>query len=284
MIRVTPDYLAIGHVCKDVLSGGRVAAGGTVTYSALTAQRLGLQAAVVTACAPQDEYLLDTLRDEGVWVHLKPSAATTTFQNTYDPTGNRVQVLDARADLLIYGDVPDVWRSAPIVHLGPVAQELSFDMPSLFPDCLLGVTPQGWLRSWDSAGHVTQSAWPIPGALQALPPRAILILSMEDLGHNGRMAVEYVKLATTVVMTNGAEAALIFVHSQQPSSVSTHPVESVDPTGAGDVFATALLVRYRETHDLIEATHFAHSVAARAIMGEGTSSIPRRDGLDPNLR
>jgi sugar/nucleoside kinase (ribokinase family) len=272
-----PTYLAIGHISKDVMAGGRVVVGGTVTYSALTAQRLGLQVAVVAACAAEDVHLLSVLRDEGVWVHIKRSVATTTFRNSYDVAGNRAQILDAQATPISYEDVPHEWRAAPIVHLGPVAQELPADMPMMFPGCLLGITPQGWLRSWGGDGHVTHSAWPIPTALIDLPPEAFLILSIEDLGHDAALVSIYAKLAPIVVITQGDGDALLYEAGQERARVPACPTQSVDPTGAGDVFATALLVRYSETGDPIEATRFAHAVAAEAIQGEGTSAIPRRE-------
>ncbi|HKP54607.1 MAG TPA: PfkB family carbohydrate kinase [Chloroflexia bacterium] len=274
------DYLAIGHISKDVMADGRGVAGGTATYSALTAQRLGLQAAVVTYCAPEDEHLLAVLLDEGVWVHVKHSPATTTFQNSYDEAGNRAQVLTAQAASLSYDDVPELWRAAPIVHLGPVAQELPSDLPAMFPGCLLGVTPQGWMRSWGQGGRVTHSAWPVPNALHDLPPGALLILSVEDLGHDERLIDHYAGLASVVVITQGGGDALVYVEGRHYSRVPAHQAQSVDPTGAGDVFAAALMVRYSETGDLLLATRFAHAAAAHAIGGVGTSAIPAREVLN----
>jgi sugar/nucleoside kinase (ribokinase family) len=275
-----PDYLAIGHVSKDVLADGRGVAGGTVTYSALTAQRLGLQAAVVTSCAPEDEHLLDVLIDDGVWVHVKRSSATTTFQNSYDEGGKRAQVLMAQAAPLSYDDVPELWRTARIVHLGPVAQELPSDLPAMFPGCLMGVTPQGWMRSWKREGRVKHSAWPVPEVLRNLPPGALLILSIEDLGHDEGLIEHYAGLASVMVMTQGSGDALVYVEGQQYARVPAHQARSVDPTGAGDVFATALLVRYSETGDLLAATRFAHAAAAHAIGGVGISAIPVREVLN----
>jgi len=262
---VQPDYLVIGHVCKDVLRDGRVAAGGTVTYSALSAQRLGLQAAVVTACAPKDEALLDVLRDTGVLVHVQESPLTTTFQNSYDAAGNRTQVLSARAVEIAQQDVPKEWLSAPIVHLGPVAQELVADFPSRFTGCLLGVTPQGWMRRWDEAGRVTQSALPVPVALKSLPERSVLTLSMEDLGHRADLVAVYAGLAPLVVITQGGADALVYGEGALAASVPSAPVAVVDPTGAGDVFATSFLVRYNQSGDAVEATRFAHALAAEVI-------------------
>jgi sugar/nucleoside kinase (ribokinase family) len=109
-----------------------------------------------------------------------------------------------------------------------------------------------------------------------LPPEAILILSIEDLGHDAGLVSIYAKLAPIVVITQGSGDALLYVEGQERARVPACPAQSVDPTGAGDVFAAALLVRYRETGDPVKAIHFAHYVAAQAIGGEGLSAIPLR--------
>src|ERR1044072_1754901 len=134
--------------------------GSSAFCSAIAAQRLGLQAAVVTSCSPRDPALTRLASDAGVWVKPVTSRHTTTFLNVYDPAGRRTQVLEARANDIGAGDVPDAWRGGPIVHLGPVAQELPPELIAAFPRCLLGITPQGWMRSWDDQGRVAQEAWP----------------------------------------------------------------------------------------------------------------------------
>ena len=48
---MVPDFLAIGHAAKDLDGDGGFTIGGTVTYAAATARRLGLRAAVVTSAA-----------------------------------------------------------------------------------------------------------------------------------------------------------------------------------------------------------------------------------------
>ncbi len=52
-----PDFLTIGHVTRDILPDNTFSLGGTVTFAALTAYRLGLVAAIIT-CAG-DELLAD---------------------------------------------------------------------------------------------------------------------------------------------------------------------------------------------------------------------------------
>jgi sugar/nucleoside kinase (ribokinase family) len=279
-----PDYLVIGHVAKDVLPGGGSAAGGTVTYSSLAAQKLGLQAAVVTACAPEDEGLLAPLLDAGVWVHALHSHVTTTFSNTYGATGRRVQVIGGQARGLDLDDVPRAWQAAAIAHLGPIAQELPLQLAGqLSPGRLLGVTPQGWLRSWDKQGRVAQSAVPLPPALVHLPESAALVLSIEDLGYSFELLSSYVKLTELTVVTRGAEAAQVYRRGTFTEAPAL-PARVVDLTGAGDVFAAAFFVSYAETHRPAQAARFAHAAAACAIEGHGTSAIADRGTIERRLR
>ena len=53
----TPEYLSIGHVTRDLLANGGTAAGGTALYTVITAERLGLHAAVLTAAANLPEHV-----------------------------------------------------------------------------------------------------------------------------------------------------------------------------------------------------------------------------------
>jgi 1D-myo-inositol 3-kinase len=268
-----PDYLVIGHVAKDRLPDGGSRPGGTVTYSSLAVQRLGLQAAVVTACAPEDEDLLVPLREAGVWVAAVPSTHTTSFRNVYDEHGHRTQYLLGQADAIQWADIPTEWRGTPIVHLGPVAQELPADMPARFPYCLLGITPQGWMRTWDGEGRVAHSAWPVHAALNGLPDNACMVLSIEDLDYHPELVGHYVNLAPVVVITSGYEPAVLY-RGGDSVTVPAFQANSVDPTGAGDVFAAALMVYLHRTGDLVRAARYAHAAAAFCIEGEGIEGLP----------
>jgi sugar/nucleoside kinase (ribokinase family) len=282
--RRSPDYLVLGHVAKDLLPEGKgYTPGGTVTYGALTAQRLGLQAAIVTACAPEDEALLDGARAAGIWVHCVASPATTTFRNIYGADGLRTQIISAQARPIELEDVPEEWLGASIVHLGPVAQELPAGLTGAFPGCLLGVTPQGWMRSWDGEGRVLHSAWPAPAPLLGLPSNAFLVLSIEDLGHNYELLRHYARLSPLTAITHGPDPAYVCSEGKC-STVPACSASVLDPTGAGDVFATALFVRYHETGDLLSSARFAHSAAACNIEGPGTSAIPDRTTVERRLR
>jgi sugar/nucleoside kinase (ribokinase family) len=61
------------------------------------------------------------------------------------------------------------------------------------------------------------------------------------------------------------------------------PAVEVDPTGAGDVFAAAFLVRLQETEDPVQAARFANAVASFCVEGPGVAGIPTREQVEERL-
>ena len=61
------------------------------------------------------------------------------------------------------------------------------------------------------------------------------------------------------------------------------PRQEVDPTGAGDVFATAFLVRYQETGNPSEAAVFACCAASCVVEGLATTSLGDRAEIERRM-
>jgi sugar/nucleoside kinase (ribokinase family) len=275
-----PDFLTLGHVTRDVHQDGSFSLGGTVTFAALTAYHLGLAAAVVTRA---DSQLIPelSLHLPNIELQVQPSPQTTTFANQYRE-GFRTQYLHARAESLDESDVPDAWRNAPIVLLGPLAQELSPDFVSLFPrrpGTLIAATPQGWLRRWDSDGRV----WPTPwmAAERVLPLLDVLILSHDDLlpfadgnRHDAdAILTRWSMHVPLLVATDGRHGATLFRHGRT-QRFPAYPIDEVDPTGAGDVFAAAFLTHLYKHGDPAQAIDFANCTASFSVEQPGIIGIP----------
>jgi 1D-myo-inositol 3-kinase len=282
-----PDFLVIGHVTKDLRPDGTFTIGGTATFASLTAQRLGLRAGVVTSASPD---LLACLPEAlpGVAVAATPAAESTTFENIYQ-NEHRRQYLRGRAAPLGPADVPAAWRQARIVLLGPLDQEVPPELATAFEGALVGATPQGWLRQWDSAGLVSPTAW--AAAPLVLPHLHALILSREDLrAQNGGDQQEQIEallkawaqLTPLLVVTEGAQGATLH-HAGTARHFRAFPVTEVDPTGAGDVFAAAFLIQYALGQDAAAATRFANCVASFAVEQPGAQSIPTPEQVAARL-
>jgi 1D-myo-inositol 3-kinase len=280
-LKAVPGFVVLGHITRDIQPDGSFSLGGTATFAALTAQRLGVNSAIVT-CA--DARLLQSLPDylHGITIHARISDATTTFTNTYTEDGFRIQYLHGRADALRPDDVPQDWLAAPIVLLGPLAQEIDASFTMLFPRSqgrVVAATPQGWLRRWDSDGRVWPARW--QEASQILPALDVLILSHDDLlpfadGNRQEadsILAQWSKHVPLLVATDGRHGATLF-RSGTTTRFPAYPASEIDPTGAGDVFAAAFLVHLSQHQQPEEAVNFANCVASFCVEQPGTNGIP----------
>lgn len=263
-------FLSVGHFCYDVSPNGYIL-GGSASYSTLTARNLGHRARAVTAVGAnfdRNNPLLD-----GVKTVYRESPETTIFDNQYDEMGHRQQFILGAAKELNGSDVPVDWCTSNIVYLCPIADEVAADLVHRFSDdTLIGATPQGWLRKWDASGKVETKRWATAEAI--LPHIDVLILSDEDVRAYPDELEKYIQLAPIVVLTRGARGATLFQNNTQLKSAA-YSVTEIDPTGAGDVFATSFLIDYYQNRSVEKALNFAHCVASFAVEGVGTSCIPK---------
>ena len=258
------DYLVIGHVAHDLTPDGwRL--GGTAAYSALTAQALGLRVGIVTALGPETS--LAQLGDIPVVALESPNS--TIFENIYTKQG-RVQYLRAQATRLDFSYVPEVWRQAPIIHLGPIANEMDASLPESFSPTLLGLTPQGWMRQWDSECRVSRGEW--HDADIALPRAGAVVISREDVNGDDELIEHMAQHTKVLVVTESAAGAVLYWNGDR-RRFRAPKVTEVDATGAGDVFAAAFFYRLLNTHDPWEATRFATMLASCSVTRPGLEGI-----------
>ncbi len=275
-----PGFLVVGHVTRDLLVDGTYRLGGTALYAAVTAARLGYRPAVYTAAGPDLDLTPLHRAAGGVEIICLPAPTTTTFANRYGG-GHRQQLLLARAAPLSPDALPAAWKQIPCVLLGPVAQEILPAWQDCFPRATRGACLQGWLRDWDGAGRVRFGDW--DGAAQWLPRLAAAFLSVEDLGERPDLAAQYAADCPLLLLTAGPQGATLF-QGGRPQTVAAFPAQEVDPTGAGDVFAAAFLLRYSEGAAPAAAARFAAAAAALSVQGPGVAAIPDRPAVEALLR
>jgi sugar/nucleoside kinase (ribokinase family) len=258
------DYLVIGHVAHDLTPNGP-RLGGTVAYSALTARALGLRVGVVTTSGPETS--LAALND--IPVVALESPRSTTFENIYTEHG-RVQYLRAQATRIDFASVPEVWRRASILHLGPIADEMEAILPDGFSPALLGLTPQGWMRQWDSESRVSRKEW--SGADAALVRANAVVISREDVNGDDELIEHMAHQTRILAVTENAAGAVLYWNGDR-RRFRAPEVKEVDATGAGDVFAAAFFIRLFNTRDPWEATRFATLVATCSVTRLGLEGI-----------
>jgi len=270
-----PDYLVIGHVAKDKIPNGAIL-GGTCSYSALTAHKLGYHAVAVTSYGPDIPSLAAL---DGIDIKNVPHPHSTTFENIYEK-GRRRQIWSAKAGLLSLDDVPVAWRKAPIVHLAALSQEMSPAMCGQFPDSLLCVTAQGWLRGRDSHNNVIYQ--PHPELDTWLSEIDVLVISLADLFGDEDAVNHLLNSVKVGVETLGPKGCRVY-HDGQITPVPVRPEVEIDPTGAGDIFAAAFFIRYHETGNFIKAAQFANACASLSVLRLGMEGIPSLPEVEAHL-
>jgi sugar/nucleoside kinase (ribokinase family) len=264
-----PRFLAVGHVTRDRRPEGDVL-GGTVAFAALTASRLGWEAGILTTAGPDFEPDREL---SGIAVFSTPSPATTRFVNTYDEEGGRHQVVTSRSSDVVLDPLPDDWRQPDALLLGPVAGELGSVSAASFEADVVGAVAQGWLREIDVEGDVAPRSW--TGAARDLLGVHVVFLSAQDLPDGETEARNLLRHVPLVALTRGWRGLTLLARDGE-HEVPSLPREEVDPTGAGDVFAAAFLVRYHEAGDPLEAAAFGACAASCAVEGVGASSLGDR--------
>jgi sugar/nucleoside kinase (ribokinase family) len=265
-----PRLLAVGHVTWDLRDGGEVL-GGSVSYGALTARKLGWEVAALTAAGPEFEPEREL---PGIPAFIRRGSATTRFRNLYDEDGTRRQFLASRADDVELLDLPDPWRRPEALLLCPVAGEITGALAPAFEADCVGAVAQGWLREFAPDGAVSPREWDHPE--RALAGVHVLFLSEQDLPGGSRRARELLRCVPMVAVTKGWRGVTLLTR-EGDHDVPGFPRPEVDPTGAGDVFAAAFLLRYQEAADPIEAAVFANCAASCAVEGVGTTSLGDRN-------
>lgn len=268
------DYLVIGHVAHDLTPDGwRL--GGTVAYSALTAHALGLRVGVVTAVG--GETSLAALND--IPVISIESPQSTTFENIYTEQG-RVQYLRSQATRLDFSSVPNIWRRASIVHVGPIANEIDALLPKDFSPVLFGITPQGWMRQRAEDGRISRSEW--KNAEPVLQRADAVVMSREDVNGDDEL-IEHMAHQTRILVVTEASAGCVLHWNGDRRRFRAPEVHEVDATGAGDVFAAAFFIRLLKTRDPWEAARFATLLAARSVTRVGLAGIPTPQEIEESL-
>jgi hypothetical protein len=260
------DYLIIGHVSKDLTADGPIL-GGTATYSGLTAQALGKRAAIVISVGPD----LDLHPLAEISIHSVPSQDSTIFANEYLPEG-RLQSIRTTPAQLRSTDIPNKWRDAPIVHIAPIANEVDYSILDIFPQALICLTPQGWLRRWGPSGEVWLENWEI--IQDQISRVGVVVFSSEDLQGNEDTIDQISRFCEILAITDSSRGVRIF-WADEWRQIPAPAAEEIDPTGAEDIFAAAFFIFLNDGHSPWTAARLANHLAAFSVSRSGIAGIPR---------
>ncbi len=271
----TPHFLSLGFITHDLYERRKII-GGASAYSAILARNFGFASAIATSIGKDFEEL-DSLK--GIQLAYQTDESTTTFINKpfrereENISEKRVQYVTSVADRIKEKTIPDEWFDAEIVFVCPVLNELEEKIIRRFKGSVIGVAPQGWMRSVGEGGRIEKKKW--EKANEVLPEVDFVIVSEEDVFEED--VPKYVELSNIFVLTRGRKGAELYWDTgKRHEHIPAFEREEVDATGAGDVFGAAFLLRYYETKDVHKAAIFASCAASFVVEKEGVEGVPYR--------
>ena len=270
-----PDFLAVGHVTLDRFSDG-ARPGGAALYAAVTAQRLGFSAGILTSHG--QDFPLDAIPPQ-IEVVSVPAARTTVFAYA-DGGGRRRLRLESEAAPLGRAAVPDDWLDAPLVLLSPVLAEVDPGLADVFSEATTAAAAQGWLRRPGFQGIIDSEPWAPPATL--LSRLQALFVSTEDIEGQEAELHQWMQRLPVAVVTAGPAGALLYVNGDR-YEVKPRRAREVDDTGAGDVFAAAFMIQYHLGGDPWEAAAAATCAASLSVEAQGWSAVPDRSRMEATL-
>ncbi len=267
--------LVVGAVTRDEIrsaSGERqLEPGGVPTYAGTALARLGARVRVVTRlCEGDRDTLLAPLLAEGVEVHALPSALTTRYALDYSGALD-VHELRATSDPIGPDDVPESWRCADLVQLGPLHRR---DLLPALVENLSGSTGldvQGLVREPHGKSD-------LPRVLSRVD---VLQVSEGELGAllEGEPLEAFARRCglREVLITRGARGASLLTAGTR-HDVPAAPSTGRHRIGAGDVFLACYLLQRVCGAAPERAAEWAARVCAEKI---DAGQVPK--GFDPDL-
>jgi sugar/nucleoside kinase (ribokinase family) len=265
------DIAFIGHVCFDEVipyqGTPRVAPGSAVLCGALAAARVGKKVAVVTKMAPQDDGMLESLRQNGVDFHVIP-AAETTYMKVLHPSESvdERQIFQLKnAGFFSLTEMPVL--AAHRLHLAGITdQEFSIGfISSLKKMYHLSADMQSFVRQVQPPdGNIEFRDVPnkqeIVGLLDMIKldiVEAKVLTSTDDLAEAAKRITDW---GCPEVVITQAEGVLAQVNGQTYYEKFTNR-SVAGRTGRGDTAFGAYLAR-RMDHDVAESLKFAAALVS----------------------
>ena len=262
--------LVVGAVSRDFIAGhdGPVP-GGVVFHAGSALARLQAQVRVVTRVRGDDaSALLGPLDAEQVETLALPSRETTTYRLDYRGPVDSHELV-AESDPIGPGDIPETWRRADLVHLGPLhRRDLLPEVPAVL-EGFVGLDVQGLVRVAGAGGSRVSEFPGLPAFLANVD-----VLKASDHELPALLAGDTAEAFRSrygvpeLLVTRGDRGATLFTcHGERQVPVT--PTTGTEIVGAGDVFlATYLLLRVSGWEPLCSAQDAGAVTALKVRHGQ----------------
>lgn len=273
--------LFVGHVCvdKNVVRGQtETLYGGGVVHGAITAQRLGASAVVVTKCAEADRAGFRHLGDAGVQTVFLPSPWSTSIRNVYpsDDPDDRQSLLISRAEPFAEEDLERIGGiGADVVHVNPLW--FGEFPPGLVPMLrrrtpFLAADAQGFVRVGEADGRMVHRDFagkagmlPLLDLFKVDSKEALLLTGEEDPQRAAR-AVQALG-PKLVLLTHQGGVCVCDGGTVHQGAFTGYTIEG--RTGRGDTCTASFLAGRGRGMSLQDAAAYAAAVTSAKMQYRG---------------
>jgi sugar/nucleoside kinase (ribokinase family) len=284
---MTPEAVVIGNIIKETIVDGEKITGPVLgspaAYSSLAMASAGCATGLVSYYGndlPEQIRELAVVDTSG----LIPFAYSSTNTLTYASDGTKKVTFDRKAPDLGIEDVPTSWLDARIFHICPMDYDVRLDLVETLTRRKKTVVVD--LGGYGGATSQTRHSVGSPQGSVVIRRLCIsgsyLKASAEDLASifPGRTveqaADDLIALgAPVVVVTLGAEGAMLVRAGQPPvrvpgyAATSQSPDGSLNSTGAGDAFDGGFIAALSASAEIEDAVRFGNATASHVIEGAG---------------
>jgi len=260
-----------------------------VAYSSFAARRLDVRVSVISSVGSDFPAAYKWwLEQEGIdlsGVKDVKDELTTRFELRYNSDlSERTLCSKTRMPPIRVEDLPNPLK-ARVVHLAPIAGEVSYEVAEKLRNKaeVISLDPQGLVRNFDENGNVIlkepedkrilglvdifKSA---PKEIESLTGQSDIDLAIRAVHNRG---------ARIVIVTLGAEGALVSVENTTHRVPAYKSEKIVDPTGAGDAFIGAFLAEYTRGEDCAWCSQVGSAAASLVVEAIGPTSFGDKEEI-----
>jgi sugar/nucleoside kinase (ribokinase family) len=288
------DIVSVGHFSIDSIflpsrQNAFIVLGGSVAYVSFAARRLDARVSVISRVGADFPAAYKWwLQEEGIDLSGLADvrdAFTTRFELRYDnDLSNRNLCSKNRIPPIRVEDLPNPLK-AKIIHLAPIADEITHEVAEKLRSCteVLSLDAQGLVRNFDENGNVTleqptdKRILGLIDVFKSTPKEIQTLTGLSDV--DSAMRAVHNHGVSIVIVTLGAEGAVVSVEETIHRVPAYKPEKFVDPTGAGDAFMGAFLAEYARGEDCAWCSHVGSAAASLVVEGIGPTSFGDKEEI-----
>lgn len=244
-------------------------------YGAVAAARMGHEAIIISKLSSSfDKKYLKQLDAEGITLIRQPAWQDTEYYITYDKAGNKNVSIKSDAGPIVAVQKMECDAALINSYVGNVSVEVLKTLKS--PTNTLALDAQGFIKYKNPNNEISNVPW--LEKENYLKYVDVLKMNAKELYFlTGKTtlnsASELLKLGPKVVTLTLAEQGAYIFYEKKFMKVPVYETKMVEKTGAGDVFATAFALRFKEKNDILDSAYFASSAASFTVEKKGIAGI-----------